>query len=367
MEDTRKTVFMVDDNPSILAMGKNLLKPQFKVFPLSSAAQLFTALQSIIPDLILLDIEMPKPDGYEVIKRMKADVRFSDIPVIFLTARSDEGSEMKGFDLGATDYISKPFSSPLLLKRIENQLLIAEQRLTIQRHARELSKLMGQKTVEVQNLQMVILSTIGNLLELRDKHTGKHIVRVQLYVKTLIEGLFNSGNYLDEIVQWNLDLILPSIQLYDVGKIAIPETILNKPRELDLYEKEVMKTHVQVGLEAVRGVMGETVENDFLRHAIKIVESHHERWDGSGYPYGISGHRIPLEARMIAIADVYDALISWRPYKKAYPHAEAKRIIEEGSGTHFDPVLVQVFRDTADEFYRITQEYSASEAVEEQR
>ncbi|MDR1693030.1 MAG: response regulator [Oscillospiraceae bacterium] len=359
MEGKRKTVLIVDDNQSNLATGKNLLKLRFEVYPVPSAARMFELLQKVTPDLILLDVEMPETDGYEAIKCLKANRDFADIPVIFLTSKNDERSEMYGLDLGATDYIFKPFSPPLLIKRIENQLLIAQQKQAIKSHAGELTKLVSQKNAEVHSLQNAIIMAIANLMELRDKYTGGHIARVQSYVKMLIEGLVRHDYYMDEISMWNLDLILPSVQLYDIGKIGIPESILNKPGELNLLEREIMRTHVDIGIEAVNKVIENMPESGFLRHALHVVGSHHEKWDGTGYPKGLREEEIPLEARLLAVADVYDALISWRPYKKAYTHDEAKAIIEDGSGTHFDPVIVHVFRGMEKEFYKVTQRYRA--------
>jgi len=365
MDNTRQKIILVDDNLANLTIGRNLLKTFYEVYPAPSAAKLFEILDNIIPDLILLDIEMPEMDGYETIKKLKTEPRFKEIPVIFLTSKNDEASEMEGFDLGAVDYVSKPFSGPLLLKRIENQLLIADQKgeliknqAELQDYADNLEVKVRDKTAEVFSLQNAVLATVADLVEFRDKHTGGHISRTQLFLQKLIDELDREGTYKDDVSKWNMDFFLPSAQLHDVGKIAISDTILNKPGKLTEDEFEIMKTHVDVGVEAIEKIMGETKEHAFLEHALLIAGTHHEKWDGSGYPKGLKGLDIPIEGRLMAIADVYDALISQRPYKKPFTHEQACKIIKEGSGTHFDPVLVKAFVNIEDKFEEIADELS---------
>jgi putative two-component system response regulator len=357
MENMRYKIIMVDDNMAILSMGRTMLKSSYEVYPAPSAEKFFEVIKSgVTPDLILLDVEMPEMNGYEVMKKIKADANLAEIPVIFLTAKSDETSELEGFNLGAADYISKPFSAPLLLRRIANQLLIAQQKKDLKDYADNLEKKVRDKTKEVFNLQNAVLTTVADLVEYRDKQTGGHINRTQLYLKALTEELVREGPYADEIAKWDMDFFLPSAQLHDVGKIAISDLILNKPGKLTPEEFEIMKTHVAVGVEAIEGIMKRTEEHAFLHHALLITATHHEKWDGTGYPKGLQGNDIPLEGRLMAIADVYDALISDRPYKKSFTHEEACKIIEEGAGTHFDPVLVEVFKNVKNEFARIVEE-----------
>jgi putative two-component system response regulator len=355
MENVRYKIIMVDDNMAILTMGRNMLKTYYEVYPAPTAAKLFEILESVNPDLILLDVVMPEMNGYDGMKKLREDSRYANIPVIFLTAKRDETSELEGFDLGAADYISKPFSAPLLLKRIANQLLIAQQKRDLKDYADNLEVKVKEKTKEVLNLQNAVLTTVADLVEYRDQLTGGHINRTQLYLKALTEELVREGIYADIIKKWDMDFFLASAQLHDVGKIAIPDHILNKPGKLDPEEFEIMKTHVAVGVEAIEGIMKNTEEHAFLHHALLITGTHHEKWDGTGYPKGLKGEEIPLEGRLMAIADVYDALISARPYKTAFSHAEACKVIEEGAGTHFDPVLVGVFKNIENEFERIVQ------------
>jgi len=365
MGNSQKKIIIVDDNAANLSVGRNLLKPSYEVFPVPSASKMFDILEKIIPDLILLDVNMPEMNGYETIKKLKEDSRFSNIPVIFLTAKNDEESEMEGFDLGAADYVTKPFSGPLLLRRIASTLLLDQQkrdliesRTALQYYTDNLEIKVREKTSEIFNLQNAVLATVADLVEFRDKFTGGHITRTQRYLKALIDNITETGEYADEISKWNSDFYLPSAQLHDVGKIAISDLILNKPGKLTPEEFEIMKSHVIVGVEAVKKIISETDEHAFLHHALFFVGAHHEKWDGSGYPEGLKGEDIPLEGRLMAIADVYDALISERPYKKAFSHEKACEIIEEGSGSHFDPVLVEVFKRVKDEFETITKTHS---------
>ncbi|MDR1857952.1 MAG: response regulator [Treponema sp.] len=361
-----KTIFVVDDNDTNLAKAKQALEGHYRVFPLPSAAKMFSLLEKIVPDMILLDIKMPEMNGFEAIQKLKADKRFGDIPVIFLTANINEESELEGFDLGAADYMSKPFSVPRLLKRVATQLLIASQKkdllasqVLLNEYANNLEQKVRDKTKEVVNLQNAVLTTVADLVEFRDKHTGGHISRTQLYLSSLIEELDRERIYTSEIVEWDRDFLLPSAQLHDVGKIAIPDLILNKPGKLTPEEFEIMKTHVTAGVAAINKIMSVTEEHAFLRYALLFAGTHHEKWDGTGYPAGLKGAGIPLEGRLMAIADVYDALISTRPYKKPFTHGEAKKIIEESGGTHFDPVLVDVFRSVSDEFAHVAQRLGA--------
>jgi putative two-component system response regulator len=363
MARTRHKIVLLDDDMTSLNIGRDMLKTFHEVYPANTAVKLFEILEKIIPELILLDIEMPEMNGYDVIKKLKADPRFAGIPVIFLTSKSDAGSEMEGFDLGAVDYISKPFSAPLLLKRITNQLLIAQHqrdllasRELLKNYATDLEKKMRDKAKEVVNLQNTILLTVSNMVEYRDKLTGGHIARTQLYMQVLVEEMMRTQVYKDEVSHWEIDFFLPSVQLHDVGKISIPDGILNKQDELTQEEFEIMKSHVTVGVDAIERIMSSATEHNFLRHTLYIVGTHHEKWDGTGYPVGLKGHDIPIEGRLMAIADVYDALIATRPYKKGFPHETAHKIMLDGAGTHFDPALMEVYLGVADEFARIARE-----------
>jgi len=365
MDDGQETIVIVDDDMTNLTMGSYILKNYYNVTPMLSAVKFLEILDKLNPDLVLLDVEMPSMSGFEVIKKMKTNPRFADTPVIFLTSKNDVSSEVEGFDLGAVDYISKPFSAPVLLKRISNQLLIVRQKkdlmasqAMLKDYADNLEEKVREKTKDLFDLQNAILTTVADLVEFRDKLTGGHIIRTQLYLKALTEELFREELYKTETAGWDMDFFLSSAPLHDVGKIAITDLILNKKDKLSSEEFEIMKTHVKAGIEAIEKIMSHTKRHDFLRHAISIAGTHHEKWDGSGYPGGLSGDNIPLEGRLMAIADVYDALISVRSYKKSLTHEEACKIIEENSGIHFDPVLINVFKEVEAEFKIIASEFS---------
>jgi putative two-component system response regulator len=355
MENKRRVIMLVDDNLTNLSIGKDMLKEHYDVFPIPSAEKLFAILEKVKPDLILLDVEMPGMDGYEAIKKLKADPVLKDIPVIFLTARSDSGSELEGLSLGAIDYVFKPFSPPLLIRRIENHLLLQSQKLELKNYNDNLQEMVRQRTEQVVDLQNAVLGSVAELVEFRDDVTGGHIARTQNYLKLLVEKLLEKHIYRDETSTWNLDFLIPSAQLHDVGKIGISDSILNKPGKLTPEEFEIMKRHAEIGEKAIEGIMKLTKEHDFLNHARIFAGTHHEKWDGTGYPRGLKGADIPLQGRIMAIADVYDALIAQRPYKAPMSTEQANKIIVEGKGVHFDPVLADLFESLADKFAEIAE------------
>ncbi|MCL2071319.1 MAG: response regulator [Oscillospiraceae bacterium] len=332
-----KIIFAVDDNEVNRISVKTALEKDYTTYALPTALKMFNLLEKITPDLILLDIDMPEMDGFEVVKRLKADPRYKPIPVIFLTMKKDPRVEILGFELGVIDFIGKPFSPPVLSRRIETHL--------------EIDKLVKKSTKALSDLHNATISVISNLVESRDNITGKHIERTQEYLKILVDELVRTGVYAEEISGWNMSLLLPSAQLHDVGKITISDTVLNKPGKLDDEEFAVIKTHSSEGERIIEEIISKTEEDGFLYHAKRFAGGHHEKWNGTGYPRGLSGEDIPLEGRIMAIADVYDALVSKRPYKKAFTHEQAVDIIKKDSGTHFDPKVVEAFLGVADEFW----------------
>ncbi|MCL2853293.1 MAG: response regulator [Defluviitaleaceae bacterium] len=356
MDLTRKTIFLVNDDITNLMIGKNALSDIYNVFTLNSGSLLLEMLEDLSPDLILLDVNMPEMSGLEAIARIKANERTAQIPVIFLTARSDEEAELQGLSLGAIDYIVKPFLAPLLLKRIEVHLLVESQKRKLLHFNDNLMMMVEDKTQTVVALKNAILKTMAELLEYRDDVTGSHIERTQRYIKLLFESMNSRGVYVSEVAALDKNLVLQSCQLHDIGKISIRDAILLKPGKLTPEEFELMKTHTVFGEEVILKLKNSTMDSDFLEYARAFAISHHEKWGGSCYPYGVTGANIPLLGRIMAIADVYDALVTDRPYKAAFSHEKAVQIIMEGKGTHFDPELIDLFEKISPEFGKIAAE-----------
>jgi len=353
MNMNRKTIFMTDDDMTILALGDETLSKYYDVVTFGSGVLLLRMLERHVPDLILLDVEMPDISGYETIKRIKENQETSHIPVIFLTSKIDVESELEGLSLGAIDYIFKPFTPQLLLKRIEVHLLVESQKKELVSFNNNLLEMVDAKTQTVVELQNAILKTMAELVDCRDDTTGSHIERTQRYVGLLLNALIEKGLYKEETSTWDINLVLQSTQLHDVGKISIRDHILLKPGKLTDEEFEQIKLHTIYGEQIIDRIKENTTEHAFLHYAKIFAGSHHEKWDGSGYPRGLKGEKIPLLGRAMAIADVYDALISERPYKRAFTHEEVVRIISEGRGKHFDPVFVDLFLSVSDKFNEI--------------
>lgn len=357
MENKLKTIMLVDNSKLSLSTGRRVLKNEYNVYTLSSGKELLEALQETIPDLILLDVEMPYMNGYEVMEKLKENKITASIPVIFLSPLKNSGSEIKGLSLGAIDYISKPFSSALLRKRIETHLLVIEQQKELLHFNKNLREMVHEKTKDIYKLQNTLLKTITEMVEFRDGITGGHIERTQSYIRILLHNMMSRGIYEKITKDWSLDFLIQCSQLHDVGKISIPDNILMKPGKLTDEEFGIMKTHTTIGVDILEKIELTSKDDDFLKHAKLFAGTHHEKWNGSGYPYRLKSEEIPLQGRIMAIADVYDALISKRPYKEPFEHEKAVNIIKEGSGNHFDPVLTNLFIEFSDEFYEMSQKY----------
>ena len=356
MDNKLKKIIMADDDMTNLNIAKNALIDRYDVFTVPSAKKLFQILEKVTPDLILLDIEMPEMNGYEAIEKLKSSESTSDIPVIFLTGNIDPESELKGLSMGAIDYIAKPFSFPLLSKRVEVHLLVEDQKKELKNYNSNLEIMVEEKTKEVSELQSTLLQTVAELVEYRDNITGGHIERTQEYLRVLVNALQKHGLYSEEISTWDIDLFIMSSQLHDVGKIGIKDHILMKPDRLTKDEMEIMKTHAVLGVEIIRKIEAKTKGNEFLKYAEILAGTHHEKWDGSGYPLGLKGNEIPLQGRLMALVDVYDALTQIRPYKGAASHEEAVDIIKKDMGFQFDPKLDEIFSIHEKEFKNIANE-----------
>jgi len=339
----QKTIFVVDDNDINLSMAKEVLKEQYRVMTLPSAEKMFALLEKITPDLILLDIEMPEIDGFEALKRLKGSEVHADIPIIFLTSMTDIEVEVRGFQLGVVDFITKPFSAPVLINRIKTHLNIDDL-------IRERTSQLQKKTQQLENLQNAIIFSFADIVESRDKNTGGHVERTTSYIRILLNEMTDRKIYPDEIKTLDVESFISSARLHDVGKIVISDLILNKPDKLTDDEYEIMKTHTTEGEESIDHIASRTDDIEFLRNAKLFAGNHHERWDGKGYPRGLKGTDIPIQGRLMAIADVYDALVSERPYKSAFTSEEAVKIIMENAGTQFDPLVAEVFYETREQF-----------------
>ena len=338
-----RRIFLVDDSPVYLNAGKQALQEKYTVVTIPSGEKLLLMLQKARPDLILLDVEMPGMSGYDTIWEIKANPETADIPVIFLTGKNDPEDELRGLSLGAVDYITKPFSPPLLFKRIELQLLLQMQKSELRSFNENLVAMVRERTDDIHTLQNAIILWAAEMVEFRDEETGQHVERVQQYLEMLLGEIGTTTRYAAEAAAWDIDAFLQSAPLHDVGKIKIRDEILLKTSRLTDEEFAEMKLHTSYGKMLLESLQEKVPNQTFLDYAKTLTYSHHERWDGTGYPDGLRGEQIPLQARMMALADVYDALVSQRPYKEAFSHEQAMRIIAEGRGTQFDPDLTDLF------------------------
>ena len=361
--DDRPVVLIVDDTPDVLTLICNLLNERYRVKVANNgrtAVQLACATPG--PDLVLLDVMMPEMDGLQVCRVIKADPAACHIPVIFLTGRTDLEDEEAGLKLGAADYISKPVNPAILRARVATHIALKQSSDLLRNRADRLEQEVALRTHELEAAQDVTILAMSMLAETRDMDTGNHIRRTQHYVKTLAEKLQTHPKYRAQLNRREIDLLFKSAPLHDIGKVGIPDRILLKPGKLDADEFDIMKTHTTIGFDAIvqaEKALGGPVAH--LRLAKEIALSHQEWWDGSGYPQGLTGEVIPLSARLMAIADVYDALISTRVYKQGVSHDRAVQMIFQGRGTHFDPDMVDAFIEIQDDFHLIAANFKDSE------
>ena len=339
VQGVKYKVLAVDDEAANLMLLHEILQSDYDViFAKNGQDALKRVMQK--PDLIILDIMMPGMDGHEVCQRLKADPENKHIPVIFLTAKITVKDEIKGFKLGATDYITKPISPPILLKRVETQLAIYDQQ-------RILEKRVQERTVELMSTRLEVIQRLGKAAEFKDNETGMHVIRMSHYSRLLAQAAGVNGK--------DTDLIFNAAPMHDIGKIGIPDSILSKPGRLSSKEWKTMQTHPRIGAK----IIGKN-NSSLLTLARTIALTHHERWDGSGYPQGLEGKDIPFESRIVAIADVFDATSSVRPYKKAWPIEKAFDRINKKAGRHFDPNLVSAFMSIIPDVKEIFKKYNDS-------
>ncbi len=366
------TILIVDDQPENLTVISELLRPFYRVRAANSgAAALRVAATAPRPDLILLDVMMPDMDGYKVLERLKENPATASVPVIFVTALGAEQDEERGFELGAVDYITKPIKPIVLLARVRTRLELKHARDWLADQNAFLEAEITRRMHDNLLIQDASLCALAGLAETRDSDTGNHILRTQTYVNILGKHLQQShGRYAQELTDARLAMIVNAAPLHDLGKIGIPDHILLKPGKHTPEEFEIMKTHARLGGEAIGTAIQRALKHhgllqdsaclpalNFLYVAQEIANCHHEKWDGSGYPEHLAGEAIPISARLMALADVFDALVSVRVYKPAMPFAEARDIIIAGRGRHFDPDVVDAFIARYPEFIEIAQRY----------
>jgi len=350
MSSTPPIVLVVDDAEANRLILEEILKDDYKILTAENGKEALEILKAaqVLPKIILLDLKMPIMSGQELFERIKNDAYFKRIPVIFITAEED--SEIELLAAGAVDFISKPFKPEIVRLRVRNQI-------ELKNYSDNLEIMVAKKTAEATKTLDNALQGLANVIEHRDLESGEHVKRTQLYVEALIEYLISAGlEYTDVLRRLEPDMIVKAMALHDVGKIAIPDRILLKPGKLDSEEYDIMKTHTTHGKEIIEE-LGDVNSSMYLKHCEDICYNHHERWDGKGYPRGLSGPNIPLTARLAALSDVYDALVCARVYKAAMSYDEAIKIITEGRGTQFDPILTDALLQVQGLFREISQQY----------
>ncbi|MDN3578831.1 two-component system response regulator [Chitinimonas viridis] len=361
----KQTVLIVDDTPDNIQLLSALLRDQYRTkVAINGFKALEIAATAPRPDLILMDVMMPEMDGYETTRRLKQNPVTADIPVIFLTAKSQVEDEELGLRMGAVDYIVKPISPPIVLARVKTHLSLKSAQQFLRDQNDYLEHLVMERTRQLVQMQDATILAMASLAETRDNETGNHIRRTQNYVAALARALQPLSRFKEVLTDENIELLYKSAPLHDIGKVGVPDRILLKPGKLDPEEWEIMKLHTVYGRDAILQVekhLGGS--NSFLTFAREIAHYHQEKWDGSGYPEGLKGDAIPVAARLMAVADVYDALISKRVYKPAFSHEKAVALMTEGRGTHFDPDILDTFLSIESEFLTIADRFRDEETT----
>lgn len=354
----KPTVLVVDDTLENLALMSAVLKNHYEVKIANNGEKALRMVQNLPPDLILLDIMMPDMDGYAVCEALQQDPATRDIPIIFLTASNELKDEQKGFALGAVDYITKPISAPRVIARVRTHLQLKARADFLKNQSDFLAREVVKRTHEVTAVQDATILAVAMLAETRNTSTSNHIRRTQLYVKALAGKLRTHPRFESYLTEYTINTLYNSAPLHDIGNVGIPDNILLKPGRFEPHEFEIMTTHTTLGRDAIahaEKTLGTEVTS--LALAKEIVHSHHEKWDGSGYPQGLAGDAIPVSARIMAVADVYDGIVSRKVFKKGQPHEDAVRIIAESKGKHFDPDMVDAFLAIHEEFRTIASRY----------
>lgn len=342
--DTHSKILIVDDDPSNITAMAGVLPDDYQLIVATNGPEALETVASEQPDLILLDVTMPEMDGYEVCRRLKANPITREIPVIFLTALHEAKDEQKGLELGAVDYMIKPVNPAILRTRVKTHLALYRQTQALEHQTRTLEQQVAERTADLVQTRRQIILRLSRAAEYRDNDTGNHVIRMSHYARLIAQAGGQDEKF--------IELLYNAAPMHDVGKIGIPDNILLKPGKLDASEWATMCQHPAIGAK----IIGHH-QDDLLQMAYAVALAHHEKWDGSGYPHQLQGEEIPLAARIVAISDVFDALTSDRPYKRAWPIEAAVRAIEEGSGQHFDPRWISPFQAALPEMMRIKEEF----------
>lgn len=358
-------VLIVDDNPiNLETIARRLERDGFVTHKAESGAQAFAVMEQESVDLVLLDVMMPDMDGHEILARLKQSEKWQYIPVIMVSALDEQDSMVRCIEAGADDYLTKPINTVLLRARVNNCLnkkwlydRDLEYRQVLEDYNEQLQERVDMQVREITSAQMAAIFATSKLAESKDPETGAHLERLRMFCKIIAGYLAQDTNYQNTVTENFIDCIYAASPLHDIGKVGIPDSILLKPGKLTDSEWEIMRCHTIIGANTLRAVAQKHPGNSFIRMGIEIAESHHEKWDGSGYPFGLKGEAIPLAARILSLADVYDALTSVRCYKDAYSHERSRGIIVEGTGKHFDPRIVEAFLACEREFMHVRQEY----------
>jgi putative two-component system response regulator len=350
-----ENLLIVDDSELDLYICDHILAPHYNTTLVHDVSKMFNFLETNKVDLILMDINMPITDGFEALKMLQASESYTNIPVILITGDERADTEVEALNMGAVDVITKPLKPELLLSHVKIRLTLARRREELKKLSTEMFRIAQGKIAELMRVQNGILDIVAGLIEFRDFTTGKHIVHTRSYLDCLLKRMISEHCHEEEILAWDYDMTILASRLHDVGKIGISDIILNKEGRLTDEEYIMIQGHVEIGVRIIDYMIKILGSNTFLLQARKFVQYHHERWDGTGYPLKIAGENIPLEGRVLSIIDVYDALTSERPYKKPLSHEAAYEIINRGSGTQFDPQIIEIFNLIYDDLLQLNQ------------
>ena len=359
--ENEKTIMIVEDEKANIDILLEAFKDQYQVMVALNGKTALKAIKSNQPDLILLDIMLPKLNGYQVCKRLKNNPKTAAIPIIFVTSMTEDTDERKGLELGAIDYITKPFNIPIVKARVENHLELKKAKEKLKDQNYILEQKVQERTKKLEQTQEVTIQSLAALAETRDDETGEHIIRTKRYVKLLANFLKDHPRFSNYLTAESIEWVYKTAPLHDIGKVGIPDRILYKEGKLNKKEFEIIKKHPAYGENAIKNAQENLGSNSFLKFAKEIVATHHEKWDGSGYPRGLKEEEIPIAGRLMAIADVYDALVNRRVYKPAFSHQQAFEIITEGDGRtdpeHFDPDVLDAFIQLEGQFAKIARTF----------